>query len=198
MKILHQDGFNQAELLQYRQIVHRNLIDSAKALVQHLKDFEILPANPEIQVSTLQLPLDTSDCAQTDMEYITDFTIGDADTLDPQIFQSIEAVWRDNATPRLFTEHQSEFYMMDSAEYFFENCVRISDQEYIPTNDDILRARVTTTGIIETRFEMGNLSIQYLSFPCTPRVELANDVIVCLMLAVNVPNGKNGFIVSKQ
>jgi len=32
----------------------------------------------------------------------------------------------------------------------------------MPTNDDILRARVTTTGIIETRFDMGNLSIQYV------------------------------------
>lgn len=33
----------------------------------------------------------------------------------------------------------------------------------MPTDDDILRARVTTTGIIETRFDMGNLSIQYVS-----------------------------------
>src|SRR5271155_2840746 len=99
------------------------------------------------------------------MQYITDFTIGDADPLDPQIFQAIEAVWRDNSTPRLFAEHQSEFYLMDSAEYFFDNCIRISDPEYLPTNDDILRARVTTTGIIETRFEMGNLSIQYASLP---------------------------------
>jgi len=47
MKILHQDGFNQTELLTNRQVIYRNLIDSAKALVQFLKEFEILPANPE-------------------------------------------------------------------------------------------------------------------------------------------------------
>ena len=46
---------------------------------------------------------------------------------------------------------------------FFENVKRIGLPDYLPTNDDILRARVTTTGIIETRFDMGNLSIQ--SFP---------------------------------
>jgi guanine nucleotide-binding protein subunit alpha len=45
---------------------------------------------------------------------------------------------------------------------FFENVNRIGDRDYLPTNDDILRARVTTTGIIETRFDMGNLSIQYI------------------------------------
>jgi guanine nucleotide-binding protein G(i) subunit alpha len=38
---------------------------------------------------------------------------------------------------------------------------RIGERDYLPSNDDILRARVTTTGIIETRFDMGNLSIQY-------------------------------------
>jgi len=50
MKILHQDGFNQTELLANRQIIYRNLIDSAKSVVQFLKDFDILPANPEILV----------------------------------------------------------------------------------------------------------------------------------------------------
>jgi guanine nucleotide-binding protein G(i) subunit alpha len=47
MKILHQDGFNQNELLTYRTIIYRNLVDSAKALVQFLRQFDILPANPE-------------------------------------------------------------------------------------------------------------------------------------------------------
>jgi guanine nucleotide-binding protein G(i) subunit alpha len=50
MKILHQDGFNNTELLTNRQIIYRNLIDSAKSVVQFLKEFEILPANPEILV----------------------------------------------------------------------------------------------------------------------------------------------------
>jgi guanine nucleotide-binding protein G(i) subunit alpha len=50
MKILHQDGFNNTELISNRQVIYRNLIDSAKSLVQFLKEYEILPANPEIQV----------------------------------------------------------------------------------------------------------------------------------------------------
>jgi hypothetical protein len=47
MKILHQDGFNHTELLTNRQIIYRNLIDSAKTVVQYLNEFEILPAHPE-------------------------------------------------------------------------------------------------------------------------------------------------------
>jgi hypothetical protein len=52
------------------------------------------------------------------MQFIQSFTM-DADlngVPDQEIFRSIDVVWHDKATPRLFNEHQSEFYLMDSAE----------------------------------------------------------------------------------
>lgn len=39
--------------------------------------------------------------------------------------------------------------------------MRIADPNYIPIESDVLRARTKTTGIYETRFTMGQLSIQY-------------------------------------
>lgn len=45
---------------------------------------------------------------------------------------------------------------------FFEEANRIASPEYIPVEADVLRARTKTTGIYETRFTMGSLSIQYL------------------------------------
>lgn len=44
---------------------------------------------------------------------------------------------------------------------FFEEAKRIASPDYIPNVDDVLRARTKTTGIYETRFTMGQLSIQY-------------------------------------
>jgi guanine nucleotide-binding protein G(i) subunit alpha len=41
----------------------------------------------------------------------------------------------------------------------FDNAARIGASEYVPTQVDILRARIKTTGISENRFTMGNLSI---------------------------------------
>jgi hypothetical protein len=52
------------------------------------------------------------------MQYISSFTL-DADlngVPDPEIFRAIDIVWHDKNTPQLFQEHQSEFYLMDSAE----------------------------------------------------------------------------------
>jgi hypothetical protein len=43
---------------------------------------------------------------------------------------------------------------------FFDEANRISAPEYIPVEADVLRARTKTTGIYETRFTMGSLSIQ--------------------------------------
>ena len=43
---------------------------------------------------------------------------------------------------------------------FFDEVKRIASEEYIPTEADVLRARTKTTGIYETRFQMGQLSIQ--------------------------------------
>ena len=46
---------------------------------------------------------------------------------------------------------------------FFDEVTRIADPNYIPIESDVLRARTKTTGIYETRFTMGQLSIQYAS-----------------------------------
>lgn len=47
------------------------------------------------------------------------------------------------------------------ASSFFDEVTRIADPNYIPIESDVLRARTKTTGIYETRFTMGQLSIQY-------------------------------------
>lgn len=46
---------------------------------------------------------------------------------------------------------------------FFDEVERIADPNYIPIESDVLRARTKTTGIYETRFTMGQLSIQYVA-----------------------------------
>ena len=43
---------------------------------------------------------------------------------------------------------------------FFEHDQRIVRPDYLPSEMDVLRARTKTTGIYETRFQMGQLSIQ--------------------------------------
>lgn len=48
---------------------------------------------------------------------------------------------------------------MDSAAYFFDQVGRIGASDYVPNESDVLRARTKTTGISETKFKSGQLSI---------------------------------------
>lgn len=47
---------------------------------------------------------------------------------------------------------------------FFDEVKRLSAPDYIPNEADVLRARTKTTGIYETRFTMGQLSIQSVRY----------------------------------
>lgn len=45
---------------------------------------------------------------------------------------------------------------------FFEDLDRLFTKEFVPTDQDVLRARLRTTGITETHFDLGTL--QYRMF----------------------------------
>ncbi|KAF7320630.1 Heterotrimeric G-protein alpha subunit [Mycena chlorophos] len=73
-----------------------------------------------------------------------------------------DAIWHISRLPtveKMVDDHPAEFYLMDSANYFFNAIHAIADPTYVPTEEDVLRARMKSTAIIETRFFMGDLSI---------------------------------------
>jgi guanine nucleotide-binding protein subunit alpha len=145
MKIIHQNGYTVDELALYRLTIYKNLIDCAKAVIGAMRQFGIDPIQPE--------NIDFSD-------YLMDYQVDpDVHTpLNPKVGIAIVSLWKDESIETLM-ERQSEFYLMDSAPYFFDEAIRISSPEYIPIEADVLRARTKTTGIYETRFTMGSLSI---------------------------------------
>ncbi|CZR62251.1 probable G protein alpha subunit GNA-3 [Phialocephala subalpina] len=145
MKIIHQNGYTVDELALYRLTIYKNLIDCAKALIGAMRQFGIQPRNPaNVEYS----------------DYLSEYQVdpNPHTPLSPMVATAIISLWADGSIETLM-ERQSEFYLMDSAPYFFEEAERIAAPEYIPVEADVLRARTKTTGIYETRFTMGSLSI---------------------------------------
>ncbi|KKA16177.1 Guanine nucleotide-binding protein alpha-3 subunit [Rasamsonia emersonii CBS 393.64] len=168
MKIIHQNGYSVEELALYRLTVYKNLMDCAKALIGAYHQFDLEPSSQKVRDYITFL-----------LEYNID---PDPNTpLDPKVGDAVTYLWNDPCTSTVL-EHQSEFYLMDSAPYFFEHAKRIAEPDYIPNEADVLRARTKTTGIYETRFTMGQLSIQST---------------VCLMSEGNEANARSGSIASK-
>ncbi|EPQ55439.1 G-protein alpha subunit [Gloeophyllum trabeum ATCC 11539] len=145
MKIIHQSGFSKDELASFRPIIYKNVLDSAQAIVLAMRKLGVdceLPANRQ------------------NADRIINYTVEPSSSfsLSEEIAQAIHDVWRDPVIPRVM-DHSSEFYLMDSASYFFSEVMRIGQPNYLPTETDVLRARAKSTGITETRFNMGQLSI---------------------------------------
>lgn len=145
MKIIHQDGYKPEELIPFRSVVYDNLIESAQAIVRQMRKMGL---NPEKEQNNAHADLIAEYEVQDDLKF----------RLSPEITQAIHKLCQDPVYEKVL-EHTSDFYLMDSATYFFEAVLRIGEPEYVPTETDVLRARRKTSGIAETKFAMGQLSI---------------------------------------
>ncbi|KAF9457025.1 heterotrimeric G protein alpha subunit A [Collybia nuda] len=151
MKIIHQDGFSPAELAVYRPIVYKNVLDSAQAVVVYMRKvgLECTDYGNRIHCDKiLDYKLDSAPGSSTSNPYFS-----------PEVADAIHQVWKDPMIPKVMDEHSSDFYLMDSAAYFFGEVLRIGTPGYLPDETDVLRARQKSLGITETRFTMGQLSI---------------------------------------
>ncbi|KXN67997.1 guanine nucleotide binding protein, alpha subunit, partial [Conidiobolus coronatus NRRL 28638] len=145
MKIIHQNGYSPEELHLFRPIIYKNILDCVKDLVLGFKTLNMKPDNASCQDFILNYP-----------QYLTDFAF--SGNFSPEFVNGINELYQNEKTQEVL-DHTNEFYILDSCHYFFENIQRIGDPNFIPTVQDVLRARAKTTGIIETRFTMGQMHI---------------------------------------
>ncbi|KAH6897831.1 heterotrimeric G-protein alpha subunit, GPA3-like protein [Coprinopsis sp. MPI-PUGE-AT-0042] len=148
MKIIHKNGFSQEELAQFRPVVYKNVMESAHQVVNYMTKAGLNC----VEYSNRALA-----------DKILDFhvtALGDAHPyFSSEIAEAIDQLWKDPIIPKIMDEHSSQFYLMDSAGYFFSEVLRIGAPGYLPNETDVLRARQKSVGISETRFTMGQLSI---------------------------------------
>jgi len=133
MKIIHLKGFTRDECLTYKSIIHNNVVGSMKALIHACNDRSIAISNKAI-----------ADRFINDPSYFPG-------TLNVAIGGDLKALWTDEGIQKAYAR-QSEFQLNDSAKYYFENIDRLSSDDYVPSEQDVLRSRAKTTGIIETEF----------------------------------------------
>jgi len=73
--------------------------------------------------------------------------------IDAKVAEQISKVWWDPGIQRTW-EARSMFQLTDSAAYFLDKVQEVGANGYIPTEQDVLRSRVRTTGIVENSFNI--------------------------------------------
>ncbi|KAM7277211.1 hypothetical protein ACFE04_019077 [Oxalis oulophora] len=158
IKLLFQTGFDESELKSYIPVIHANvyqtikiLHDGAKELAQNETDSSEYVISSENQVIGEKLS-----------------EIGgrlDCPRLNKELAQDVETLWKDAAIQETYARG-NELQVPDCAQYFMENLQRLSDSNYVPTRpvrnllrdsygmaqEDVLHARVRTTGVVEIQF----------------------------------------------
>merc|ERR1719219_3205520 len=71
----------------------------------------------------------------------------------------MKRLWVDKGVQECFSR-SNEYQLNDSAKYFLDDLDRLGAKDYQPTEQDILRTRVKTTGIVEVHFSFKNLNFK--------------------------------------
>jgi GTPase SAR1 family protein len=127
-------GFQEDERRGYTSIIHNNIITSMKTLCK-----QSLQYGPVAQSNERS-------------RNIIDDLKGDEE-INPDLGGHIAALWADEGIQATYGV-RSQFQLTDSAKYFFERIAEVAKPNYIPTQQDVLRSRVRTTGIVENEFEI--------------------------------------------
>ncbi|XP_015276890.1 PREDICTED: guanine nucleotide-binding protein G(o) subunit alpha isoform X4 [Gekko japonicus] len=145
MKIIHEDGFSGEDVKQYKPVVYSNTIQSLAAIVRAMDTLGIEYGDKERRDDAGLL-------------FLTAISLhaGHMTTEMSSLLSAMMRLWADSGIQECFNRSR-EYQLNDSAQYYLDSLDRIGAPDYQPTEQDILRTRVKTTGIVETHFTFKNL-----------------------------------------
>ena len=143
MKIIHGDGYSIDELNSFTSIIHGNLLSSMVEVIKAMDKLNIALHNPSNQ-----------DCASKIINCPTP-----VQRIPAEIGEKMKLLWQDDGFQECL-KCAVEYQLSDSAPYYFQRMDEILDTSYTPNEQDALRSRLRTTGIVETIFKSGNVVCQ--------------------------------------
>ncbi|MEQ2205324.1 Guanine nucleotide-binding protein G(i) subunit alpha-1 [Xenoophorus captivus] len=142
LRIIHEAGYSEEECKQYKAVVYSNTIQSIIAIIRAMG----------------RLKIDFGEAARADDARQLFILAGSAEEgfMTAELAGVIKRLWVDRGVQACFSRSR-EYQLNDSAAYYLNDLDRISQPTYIPTQQDVLRTRVKTTGIVETHFTFKDL-----------------------------------------
>lgn len=138
MRILHVNGFSDKERREKIEDIKKNIRDA------------ILTITGAMSTLTPPIPLEKPE-NKARVDYIQDVASQPDFDYPPEFYEHTEALWKDQGVQRTY-ERSNEYQLIDCAKYFLDQVHIIKQPNYTPTEQDILRCRVLTSGIFETQF----------------------------------------------
>ncbi|XP_031562360.1 guanine nucleotide-binding protein G(o) subunit alpha-like [Actinia tenebrosa] len=139
MRIIHDHGFSPEDYRQYKPLVFSNTIYSLLTIIRAMDKLRIDFENDE-RLMDAKMVFDV--IARAD----------DTEPFSPELTESMKRLWQDSGVQQCFSRSR-EYQLGDSAKYYLDSLDRIGAKDYEATEQDLLRTRVKTTGIVEVQFD---------------------------------------------
>nr|XP_033812606.1 guanine nucleotide-binding protein subunit alpha-15 [Geotrypetes seraphini] len=144
MKIIHGTGYSEDERRAFARLVYQNIFMSIQAMIRAME--------------TLQVSY-TWEENRHHGKFVNKMEVYQVVVLEKQHVEAIQSLWNDSGI-RTCYERRREYHLLDSANYYLSNLERIAQDGYLPTDEDILRTRMPTTGINEYCFSVEKMQLR--------------------------------------
>ncbi|XP_014665617.1 PREDICTED: guanine nucleotide-binding protein G(s) subunit alpha-like [Priapulus caudatus] len=144
MRILHVSGFDDLEKKEKIQDIKKNIRDAILTITGAMH--------------TMNPPTELADPSKQDsFDYVQDVASQPDFEYTDEFWYHTERLWKDKGVQTCY-ERSNEYQLIDCAKYFLDKATTVKKPEYEPTEQDILRCRVLTSGIFETRFQVDRVN----------------------------------------
>lgn len=144
MRILHIDGFSEREKKEKIDAIRKNLRDAICSIAGAMSSLKP-PVELELGENRKLRDYILETASKPDFDYPTEF------------FTYCAKLWKDGGIQETF-ERSNEYQLIDCAKYFLDKALEVGAPNYIPSEQDILRCRVLTSGIFETKFSVDKVN----------------------------------------
>ncbi|KAF0301782.1 Guanine nucleotide-binding protein G(q) subunit alpha [Amphibalanus amphitrite] len=141
MRIIHGVGYTDEDRRGFTRLVYQNIFMAMQSMINAMDFLNIEYKSSESRERAEQVK-------GVDHETITTFE-------EPYI-TCIRELWKDSGIQRCY-ERRNEYQLTDSTKYYLTDLDRIASKDYLPTQQDILRVRAPTTGIVEYPFDLDSI-----------------------------------------
>ncbi|XP_074022881.1 guanine nucleotide-binding protein subunit alpha-14 [Numenius arquata] len=141
MRIIHGSGYTEEDRKGFTKLVYQNIFTAMQAMIRAMDTLKIRYTSKENEESA---------------QMIKEVEVDKVTVLGRNQVEAIKKLWEDPGIQECY-DRRREFQLSDSAKYYLTDLDRIAMPSFVPTQQDILRVRVPTTGITEYPFDLENI-----------------------------------------
>uniref|UniRef100_A0A2P2HYG0 Guanine nucleotide-binding protein subunit alpha n=1 Tax=Hirondellea gigas TaxID=1518452 RepID=A0A2P2HYG0_9CRUS len=138
MRIIHGAGYSDDDKRGFIKLVYQNIFMAMQSMVEAMSLLAISYGDAQNQEYA---------------ELVKSKVYENVTTFEEPYTTAIRSLWIDPGIQDCY-DRRREYQLTDSAKYYLSSIDRISAPDYLPTEQDVLRVRAPTTGIIEYPFDL--------------------------------------------